>query len=52
MFALYKELKTRWKVIRAVWKKVCGTEVMLENLLDSKDAPKEVTHAMQKLLVT
>jgi hypothetical protein len=26
MFALYKELTTRWKkIVRAVWKKVCGT---------------------------
>jgi hypothetical protein len=54
MFALYNELKTRWKKIvrRAVWKKVCGTEVMPENLPGSKDIPKDVMQAMQELLVT
>ena len=53
MFALYQELKKGWKkIVRAVWKKVRGTEVMPENLLDSEDAPKDVTQAMQEPLVT
>jgi hypothetical protein len=48
MFALYKELKKGWKkIVRAVWKKVCGTEAMPDNLLDSNDAPKDMTQAMQ-----
>jgi hypothetical protein len=53
MFALYKELKKGWKkIVREVWKKVYGTEVMPENLLDSADAPKDATQAMQEPLVT
>jgi hypothetical protein len=53
MFVLYKELKKRWKkIVRAVWKKVRGTEVMPDNLLDLADAPKSVTQAMQEPLVT
>jgi hypothetical protein len=53
MFALYKELKKGWKkIVRAVWKKVRGTEAMPDNLLDSEDAPKDVTQAMQEPLVT
>jgi hypothetical protein len=41
MFALYKELKKGWKkIVRAFWKKVCGTESMPKNLLDSRDAPQ------------
>lgn len=52
MFALYKELKTRWKkIVRAGWKKVRGTEVMPESLLDSEDAPKDVMQAMQEQLI-
>ena len=53
MFVLYKELKMGWKkIVRAVWKKVRGTEVMPDNLLDSEDAPKDVMKAMQEPLVT
>jgi hypothetical protein len=53
MFALCMELKKGWKkIVRAVWKKLRGTEVMPENLLDTKDAPKDVTQAMQEPLVT
>jgi hypothetical protein len=53
MFALYRELKRGWKkIVRAVWKNVYGTEAMPNNLLDSEDAPKDVTQAMQEPLVT
>jgi hypothetical protein len=40
------------KIVRAVWKKVCGTEAIPDNLLDSEDAPKDMTQAMQEPLVT
>jgi hypothetical protein len=53
MFALYMELKKGWKkIVRAVWKKIRGTEVMPENLPNTEDAPKDVTQAMQEPLVT
>jgi hypothetical protein len=53
MFALYMELKKGWKkIVRAVWKKLRRTEIMPENLLDTEDAPKDVTQAMQEPLVT
>jgi hypothetical protein len=53
MFALYMELKKGWKkIVRAVWKKLRRTEVMPGNLLDTEDAPKDVTQAMQEPLVT
>jgi hypothetical protein len=53
MFALYKDLKKGWKkIVRAVWKKVRGKETMPENLVDTEDAPNDVTQAMQEPLVT
>jgi hypothetical protein len=53
MFALYKELKMRWKkIVRAVWKTAQGTEAMPDNLLDSKDVHKDVTKAVEELIAT
>jgi hypothetical protein len=53
MFALYKDIKTRWKkIVRTVWKKVRGTEKMPENLLDSEDAPKHLMQVMQEPIIT
>jgi hypothetical protein len=49
LFALYMEWK---KIVRAVWKKLCGTEVMPENSLDTEDALKDVTQVIQEPLVT
>jgi hypothetical protein len=54
MFALYMELKKAWKkkIVRAIWKKDRGMEVMPENFLNMEDAPKDVTQVMQEPLVT
>ena len=42
-----------WKrVVGLVWKKIHANEQMLDDLLDSIEAPKDLVKAIQELLVT
>jgi hypothetical protein len=53
VFLLYKELKSRWKrVVSLIYKKIHTNKEMPDDLLDSAEAPKDLTKAMQEPFVT